>query len=41
MGKSEIPKLGWSYIGLDPEGNLIAMFEPLKAPPRKTTKRKK
>src|SRR5208282_674135 len=29
MGKSEIPKTGWSYIGLDPEGNLIALFEPM------------
>ncbi len=40
MEKMEIPTIGWSYIGADPEGNLIALFEPTAAP-RRTTKRKK
>jgi uncharacterized protein len=40
VGKMEVPKMGWSYIGADPEGNLIALFETM-APPRRTTKRKK
>ena len=39
-GKAEVPKMGWSYIGADPEGNLIAMFETM-TPPRRRTKRKK
>jgi uncharacterized protein len=40
VGKAEIPKIGWSFIGADPEGNLIALFEGM-APPRRRTKRKK
>lgn len=28
VGKQEIPGEGWSYIGKDPEGNAIALFEP-------------
>lgn len=27
VGKQEVPGMGWSYIGSDPEGNLIAMYE--------------
>jgi len=38
--KMEIPTIGWSYIGADPEGNLIALFEP-RAAPRRSTKRKR
>lgn len=30
VGKQEIPGEGWSYIGKDPEGNLIALFEPMR-----------
>ncbi len=40
VGKMEVPKMGWSYIGADPEGNLIALFE-ATAPPRRRAKRKK
>ena len=39
VGKMEVPKMGWSYIGADPEGNLIALFERVSAP-RRRTKRK-
>jgi len=28
-GKMEVPNMGWSFIGADPEGNPIAMFEPV------------
>ena len=27
VGKQEVPKMGWSYIGADPEGNVIALWE--------------
>lgn len=27
VGKMEVPQMGWSYIGLDPEGNAIALWE--------------
>jgi predicted enzyme related to lactoylglutathione lyase len=40
VGKMEVPKMGWSFIGADPEGNLIALFETIAAP-RRSTKRKK
>ncbi|HVB95457.1 MAG TPA: VOC family protein [Nitrososphaerales archaeon] len=41
MGKAEVPRMGWSFIGADPEGNLIALFETVAAPRRRSTKRKK
>jgi hypothetical protein len=28
VGKMEVPGMGWSFIGADPEGNLIALWEP-------------
>ncbi len=31
--KTEVPGRGSSYVGADPEGNLIAMFEPTGMPP--------
>ena len=40
VGKAEIPKMGWSFIGADPEGNLIGLYEQM-APPRRSTKRRK
>jgi uncharacterized protein len=40
VGKMEVPAMGWSFIGADPEGNLIALFETAAAP-RRSTKRKK
>ena len=40
VGKMEVPSMGWSFIGADPEGNLIALFEATVAP-RRSTKPKK
>ena len=48
VGKQEVPGMGWSYIGTDPEGNMIALWETTarRQPPRpskgskRTTKRK-
>jgi uncharacterized protein len=33
VGKQEVPGMGWSFIGADPEGNLIALFEASRARP--------
>ncbi len=33
VGKREVPNMGWSFIGTDPEGNLVAMFEARMPPP--------
>jgi uncharacterized protein len=41
VGKAEIPKMGWSFIGLDPEGNIIALYQGMAAPRRRATKRRK
>ena len=30
VGKMQVPGMGWSFIGLDPEGNLIGLFEPTR-----------
>lgn len=38
--KAEVPKMGWSFVGADPEGNLIALFEPMARPRRATRRRK-
>ena len=27
VGKQEVPQMGWSFIGRDPEGNAIALWE--------------
>jgi predicted enzyme related to lactoylglutathione lyase len=27
QGKQEIPGMGWSFLGADPEGNLLGMFQ--------------
>ncbi len=29
VGKMEVPGFGWSYIGVDPEGNMVGLFEPV------------
>ncbi len=37
VGKMEVPGMGWSFIGSDPEGNVIALWEarmPARPPPR-------
>jgi predicted enzyme related to lactoylglutathione lyase len=39
VGKTQVPDMGWSFIGTDPEGNLIALFE--AAAPRRSTRRRK
>jgi uncharacterized protein len=31
--KMQVPGMGWSFIGADPEGNVIALWEP-QMPPR-------
>lgn len=36
--KQEVTGQGWSYIGIDPEGNPIALFEP-KMPIRRARRR--
>ncbi len=39
VGKMQVPDMGWSYIGLDPQGNLIGLFEAAR-PARRTPKRR-
>ena len=42
-GKMEVPNMGWSFIGADPEGNLVALWEakmPPPAPPRSRPRRR-
>ncbi|HXW67605.1 MAG TPA: VOC family protein [Thermoplasmata archaeon] len=33
--KMQVPGMGWSFIGADPEGNLIALWEPLTPMPER------
>lgn len=37
VGKMEVPGMGWSFIGADPEGNAIAIFE-AKMPARRAAR---
>ena len=30
MGKEEVPNIGLTFLGSDPEGNAIGLFEPLR-----------
>jgi uncharacterized protein len=30
MGKEQVPGIGYTYLGSDPEGNAIGLFEPLR-----------
>jgi len=39
VGKMEVPDMGWSFIGLDPEDNYIAMFQPKRAARRSAGRR--
>lgn len=39
--KMEVPSMGWSFIGADPEGNLIALWEAQMPARRRTSKRRK
>ena len=44
VGKMEVPGMGWSFIGADPEGNVIALWEPKMAPAarrRRSAKRRR
>ncbi len=44
VGKMEVPGMGWSFIGADPEGNILALWEPARARParpRPSTRRAK
>lgn len=37
VSKQEVQGQGWSYIGLDPEGNAIALWQPMR--PRRNRRR--
>ena len=42
VGKMEVPGMGFSFIGADPEGNPIALWEPKMAPrPRRRKARRR
>ncbi|MDA4116241.1 MAG: VOC family protein [Thaumarchaeota archaeon] len=32
--KMEVPGIGWSFIGVDPEGNAVGLFEGARARPK-------
>ncbi len=36
MGKQEVPNIGFTFLGADPEGNMIGLFEP-KQPPKRAS----
>lgn len=40
MGKQEVPNIGYTFIGTDPEGNVIGLFQP-QQPPKPPSKRRK
>ena len=40
VGKQEVPAMGWSFIGADPEGNAIALWEAMPMRARHVAKRK-
>lgn len=36
VGKMQVPDMGWSFIGADPEGNVVGLFEAaMPSPPRR------
>jgi len=42
VGKMQVPGMGWSFIGADPEGNHIALWQAnMPAPARRRSGRKK
>jgi predicted enzyme related to lactoylglutathione lyase len=45
MGKQEVPNVGFTYIGTDPEGNVVGLHEPTRktrrAPPKAKAKKAK
>jgi len=32
MGKQEVPEMGWTFIGADPEGNVVGLWKPMPRP---------
>ncbi len=40
MGKQEVTGQGWSFIGADPEGNMIALWEQVPARPMQRAAKK-
>jgi len=34
LEKQEVPGFGWSVMGMDPEGNLVGLFQPAQPMPR-------
>lgn len=40
VGKNEVPGMGWSFIGADPEGNMIALWQSMVKRPAKPTSKK-
>lgn len=41
VGKEEIPGRGWSFIGLDPEGNFVGLYEAARRRPSTRRRSKK
>jgi len=41
MGKQEVPGIGFTFIGADPEGNVIGLFETHRRPRRASPKRRR
>jgi len=41
MGKQEVPNVGFTYMGMDPEGNVIGLHEPSRKTRRAPAKAKK
>jgi predicted enzyme related to lactoylglutathione lyase len=40
IGKQEVPAMGWSFIGADPEGNMIALWQLMKKRATRRTAKK-
>jgi predicted enzyme related to lactoylglutathione lyase len=41
MGKQEVPNVGFTFIGTDPEGNVIGLHEPQRGARRRSSSPKK
>ena len=41
MGKQEVPNIGFTFIGTDPEGNVIGLHEPIATGPASKQRKKK
>ena len=41
MGKQQVPGEGWTFLGKDPEGNVVGLFQSLPKPPKKRASKKK